>query len=300
LMTARSLMLAATLVSLFIPPAHGQFSSGGAPKDELIIDQNPDKNELDNKARQVYKGVLEEVESVSGTTSEFNSIVRKLGDTLTFYKRYQKAEAILLRALELSQGPYGRREDQMFCLGELGQLYLRQGKLDKAFEHATRTVELTRSMPDDYCKLNPNIYSSNLTLLGKVEMEKKDYENAEKHMRLALQVLLEDDKSDIHNKAFQTYWLGEILARRKKFEEAAELYQDKIKLVKQQLEPTHGTVRYLYMRYSNMFRDAGQIERADRIWNRFVKEYDQYTKQSSQKTSSDHLKKKEKEPDSSN
>jgi Tfp pilus assembly protein PilF len=123
---------------------------------------------------------------------------------------------------------------------ELGLVYMRTGKLDKALEEYKAA---SKSLPDDpFVQLN---YGTALT-------QKKDFPEAEKHLRAALKRL---DKS-----AAGHLYLGIALIGLKKHDEAELELQHAVKLGGDQMGQAHRYLGGIYWARKDYKRAADEIE----------------------------------------
>ena len=82
-----------------------------------------------DKAEPLYKSALAIRESVNGTDAwETAQLIRDLADNHRDAGRMEAAEALYKRALSILEGKADREYHTAFCLANLGELYVRQGK----------------------------------------------------------------------------------------------------------------------------------------------------------------------------
>ena len=243
-------------IRISISSSNGGVRSATAGEDGVFIINNlePGPYELTIDAGGEYEVARESV-YLGGPTEKVNVPVYlrlKPESNPAFAGVPQPAVALYVKAQESSRK--GENDKAASLLGqaiaqhpqfglahnELGLIYMRAGKLDKALEEYKAAL---KSLPDDpFVQLN---YGTALT-------QKKDFPEAEKHLRAALKRL---DKS-----AAGHLYLGIALIGLKKTDEAELELQQAVKLGGDQVGLAHRYLGGIYWARKEYKRAADEIE----------------------------------------
>jgi len=159
-------------------------------------------------------------------------VLRELGIAYALSHREREAEETLLRAIRL-------RTNDWVAYKDLGTFYYRTGRLEEALAQFKRAVDLT---PDNY-----DAYGS----LGGVYLKMENYDGAQTALRKSLE--LRPNEMAYSN-------LGTLYFNRRKFAQAAEVYQ-KVTRLNPNKDEFWGNLGHSYRWMGNRASDALQAYR---------------------------------------
>ncbi len=151
-------------------------------------------------------------------------IYRLLGDILRTEKRYQEAEFMFKKALEINK-------NHSFALSSLGLLYLEQGRLEESKQKLSFAIE--RDSRNIEAKIN----------LGLVHLNLKDYDKSQYILESAL--ALDPNRWEVLNN------LGKLLIETKKFVEA-EIFLKKADAVDNYRAEIKGNLGLVYFKMGRL------------------------------------------------
>ncbi len=129
------------------------------------------------------------------------------------------ARRMLLRGLERADALAGQPEAQAQLLGGIGLVLLNRGLPDDAYDVLRRAVEARPDAVD-------HIAQGNLVNLGRAETELGRYEDAEAHLRRAVDLAVRAHAEPHSDVATAKRWLAELLRTRRRLDEAEILLRE--------------------------------------------------------------------------
>ncbi len=211
-------------------------------------------------AAEIFENTLALRETVEGRGAELAHVLTRLGDAYTRLSRFEDAELVLRRALDVQeQAAQPDYVEMEYTYEVLGNLYMRLARYDEAEDMHRRGITLA----EQYLGPDHPEYASHLAALARVHYDQGRNEESEVLYLKAIEILESAWGADHPDLGLYFENIGNLYNHMQRYDEAADYMRRGLTLREQVLEANHPMLSYSLLNLSVVLINQDRLEDAE-------------------------------------
>ena len=215
---------------------------------------------LSQPAAEIFENTLALREAVNGREAELAHVLTRLGDAYTRLSRFEDAESMLRRALDVQeQAAQPDYIEMEYTYEILGNLYMRLARYDEAEDMHQRGIALA----EQYLGPNHPEYASHLAALARVYYHQGRNEESEALHLQTIGILEHAWGADHPDLGLYFENIGNVYNHMQRYDEAVDYMRRGLALRQQVLEANHPMLSYSLLNLSVVLINKDRLEEAE-------------------------------------